>query len=84
MPDAPTLIAPPGACDCHMHVFEDRFLAQGDTRTRPPEASARMYREVQARLRLQRVVFVQSNVYGSDNRGMLEAMATYGRRQLGA
>ena len=83
MANRPTLIAPPGACDCHMHVFEDRFMAQGDTRARPLEASAAIYREVQVQLGLQRVVVVQSNVYGSDNRGVLEAMAAFGAEAHG-
>jgi len=66
-----------------MHVFEDRFLAPDDPRTRPVQASAIQYREVQTQLGLQRVVFVQSNIYGSDNRGMLEALAAYGAAARG-
>lgn len=75
MDERPRLIAPPGACDCHMHVFEQRFLAPEDTRAIPVRATAAMYREVQAVLGLQRVIVVQANMFGSDNRGMLEAMA---------
>ena len=67
---------PPLACDCHMHVFEPRF---GEGAGPPaPMASAAMYRQMQARLGLQRVVVVQANRYGSDNRGMLDAMAAFG------
>ena len=83
MTKRPQLIAPPGACDCHMHVFADRFAAPDDDRVRPPQASVAMYREVQATLGLQRVVVVQSNFYGSDNRGMLEALATFGSEARG-
>ncbi len=83
MTDRPQLIAPPGACDCHMHVFADRFAAPDDARPRPPQASVAMYREVQAALGLQRVVVVQSNFYGSDNRGMLEALTAYGAEARG-
>ena len=83
MTDRPQLIAPPGACDCHMHVFADRFAAPNDARPRPPQASVAMYREVQAALGLQRVVVVQSNFYGSDNRGMLEALTAYGAEARG-
>ncbi len=78
MTKGPQLIAPPGACDCHMHVFDDRFAAPDDARPRPPPASVANYRHVQAALGLQRVVVVQSNFYGSDNRGMLEALAAFG------
>ena len=59
-----------------MHVFEPRFGGGADTPA--PMASAAMYRQMQARLGLQRVVVVQANRYGSDNRGMLDAMAEFG------
>lgn len=76
LPTAAARVMPAGACDCHMHVFEPRFGGQGDTPA--PLATAAMYRDVQAELGLQRVVVVQANRYGTDNRGMLEAMATFG------
>jgi D-galactarolactone isomerase len=59
-----------------MHVFEPRFGGCSDTPA--PMASAVMYRQVRVRLGLQRVVVVQANRYGSDNRGMLDAMAAFG------
>lgn len=83
MIDRPRLLAPPGACDCHMHVFEQGFLAPQDTRAIPLRATATMYREVQAALGLQRVVVVQANMFGSDNRGMLAAMAELGAQARG-
>jgi D-galactarolactone isomerase len=67
---------PAGACDCHMHIFEPRLGGQADTPA--PVATAAMYREVQTPLGLQRVVVVQANRYGTDNRGMLDAMAAFG------
>jgi D-galactarolactone isomerase len=76
MPTTTARVMPAGACDCHMHVFEPRFGGQGATPA--PLASAAMYRDVQAQLGLQRVVVVQANRYGADNRGMLEAMAAFG------
>ena len=61
-----------------MHVFEPQFGRPGGrSDTAAPLASAAMYRALQARLGLQRVVVVQANRYGSDNRGMLDAMATF-------
>jgi len=76
LPTSAARILPAGACDCHMHVFDPRFGGQADTPT--PLATAAMYRDVQAHLGLQRVVVVQANRYGADNRGMLEAMAAFG------
>jgi D-galactarolactone isomerase len=75
-PSALSRVVPAGACDCHMHVFEPRFGGQADTPA--PLATAAMYRELQARFNLQRVVVVQANRYAADNRGMLEAMAALG------
>ncbi|WP_418321236.1 amidohydrolase family protein [Piscinibacter sakaiensis] len=76
--DRPQLRAPAGACDCHMHVFDQRFgPLQGGAAT-PPAATATDYLEVQQALGLQRVIVVQANGYGFDNRAMLDAMAIFG------
>jgi len=62
-----------------MHVYDERYGAPADTPFQPPAADAAMYRQqVQAPLGLQRVVVVQANRYGSNNRGMLEAMTAFG------
>ncbi|HTW51710.1 MAG TPA: ROK family protein [Stellaceae bacterium] len=72
---------PPGACDCHVHVFgkadEFPFVAQrGYT---PPPASADELLTLQTTLGLSRVVIVQPSVYGTDNSCTLDGM-----RRLGA
>lgn len=67
---------PAGACDCHMHLFEPHFADPPKSDT--PLASMAMYRTLQARLGLQRVVVVQANAYGDDNRGVLQALAALG------
>ncbi len=71
---APAL--PPGACDCHVHVFGSpaRYpFAVGRAYT-PAEASFRSYRAVMRSLGLARAVLVQPSVYGTDNRAMLDAL----------
>jgi predicted TIM-barrel fold metal-dependent hydrolase len=71
---------PPGACDCHTHVFGDprRFsFAAGRVYT-PEPASVIELRAMHRSLGIVRVVIVQPSVYGSDNRCTLEAI-----RQLG-
>jgi D-galactarolactone isomerase len=73
---ADRLAVPDGACDCHMHLFEAHFA--DPPRAGTPLASVAMYRALQARLGLQRVVVVQANAYGDDNRGVLEALASFG------
>jgi D-galactarolactone isomerase len=72
---APQLRAPPGACDCHIHVFDRRFPWPAGAHFQPFEAPVADYRRMQRRLGLARVVIVQSSAYGTDNRGMLDAVA---------
>jgi D-galactarolactone isomerase len=69
---------PPGACDCHVHVYEDGFPVASSATFKPPHGPLTAYRQVQADLGLQRVVLVQATAYGFDNRCMLEAIATLG------
>ena len=74
----PKLVAPPGACDCHMHIYEDRFPLAPQAVFKPPHAPLTDYRAVQKALGLSRTVLVQPNGYGFDNRCMLEALAELG------
>lgn len=68
----------PGACDCHIHVFEPRAEASNRLATTVADATVERYRGLQAALGLQRVVVVQANAYGFDNRVMLDALAAFG------
>ena len=69
---------PPGACDCHVHVYEDGFPVAPTAVSKPPHGPLAAYRQVQAALGLQRVVLVQATAYGFDNRCMLEALRALG------
>jgi len=75
---APKLKTPPGACDCHMHIFDSRFPLAEKARRKEHDAPVSEYREVQRRLGLERVVVVQPTAYGKDNRCTLEAIAALG------
>ena len=71
---------PPGACDCHVHVFgsaeEFPFVAsRGYT---PPPASADDLLKLQNALGLSRVVIVQPSVYGTDNSCTLDGIRRLG------
>ncbi len=57
----PKLVAPPGACDCHMHIYEDRFPLAPQAVFKPPHAPLTDYRAVQKSLVLSRTVLVQPN-----------------------
>src|SRR5687767_4774806 len=76
---APKLKAPPGACDCHMHIFEPRFPPRADTPYPPPVATVADYRRiVQKRLGLSRAVVIQSVTHGTDNSNLVAALETFG------
>lgn len=76
---------PPGACDCHTHIFPDRakfpFIA-GRTYTPEqslPEELAAMHRA----LHVERVVIVTPSVYGTDNSATLYGIKTRGKTSRG-
>ncbi|WP_420227706.1 amidohydrolase family protein [Pigmentiphaga litoralis] len=77
----PTLRAPQGATDCHVHVYgpnSDYTLAS--TRTFDvPEALPANLAGTLDRLGIDRVVLVQPSGYGIDNRRHLDAMREVGR-----
>jgi len=79
MEDSPNLQAPSGSCDCHMHVYDDRYPVSPAWPVPPPKAPARDYRRVQRELGLTRAVVVQPNAYAFDNRCTIDAV-----RELGA
>jgi len=76
---------PPDACDCHMHVFgpPERFPGSATRAYTPTVKSLAEYHAMADGLGLRRVVFVQPSAYGTDNRCMLEAMATAPQRYRG-
>ncbi len=71
-------IAFEGACDCHFHVYEDRFPLAPTATFKPPHAPAAAYWRVQQALGLTRAVVIQPTGYAFDNRCTLEGMAELG------
>ncbi len=73
----PSLVAPPGACDCHIHVFgpRDRFPLAADLAYTPADAPVAAYLTVRHRLGIERTVVIQPSAYCSDNACTLEAVA---------
>jgi predicted TIM-barrel fold metal-dependent hydrolase len=76
---------PPGACDCHVHVFGDpKRYPFFSGRTYSPEiASVEELRRLLSALGLERVVIVQPSVYGTDNSCTLDAIRELGNRARG-
>jgi D-galactarolactone isomerase len=74
----PELMAPPGACDTHMHIYDHRFPLAATATFDPPDALVPTYLAMRKRLGVERNVVVQPTAYGRDNRCTLEAMAAIG------
>lgn len=69
---------PADACDCHMHVYDDRFPWANGAKLLHPPATVSMYRQIQAHLRTKRCVVVTPSAYGTDNRCTLDALQQLG------
>lgn len=76
---------PPGACDCHVHVFGPaaRYPFALERAYTPPQASIEELLALQERLGFERVVIVQPSVYGTDNSCTLDALKRLGERARG-
>lgn len=75
--NAPVLRAPPNSCDCHFHIYDDRFPpAPGGLPA--ANASPDDYRKQQARIGTTRGVVVQPSLYGVNNEPTLAGMAALG------
>ena len=73
-------VVPPGACDCHMHVFSDEAAVVAGAAVVHPAATLADYGQIQRRLGLERHVIVQPSTYGLDNSLMLQSLgAAQGR-----
>jgi predicted TIM-barrel fold metal-dependent hydrolase len=73
----PAITVPPGACDCHIHVFgpRQRFPLAADLAYSPGEAPVAAYLRVRRRLGIERTVVIQPSAYGLNNACTLEAVA---------
>lgn len=69
---------PADACDCHMHIYDERFEWAPGARLLHPPATVAMYRRLQQRLGTARNVVVTPSAYGTDNRCTLDALAQLG------
>jgi predicted TIM-barrel fold metal-dependent hydrolase len=82
---APAFAVPPGACDCHVHVFGPaaRFPYAAGRGYTPGDASIESLLALQAALGLERVVVVQASPYGTDNACTVDALRRLGARARG-
>lgn len=73
----------PGACDCHIHIYEEGYPFAPSATFIPPAAPVTAYRQVQKELGLARAVVVQPTGYGFDNSCTLTALKTFGAEARG-
>lgn len=74
----PRLVLPDGACDTHMHIYDDRYPASESAWLFPRNSLVPEYQQMQQRLGLSRAVIVQPVTYGFDNRCTLDAVQQMG------
>ena len=78
----PELAAPRGACDTHMHFYDDKVPGAPGT-FMPGHFPVEEYLAMQKRLGLERVIVVQPNAYADDNRVTLDAIKKIGKNAKG-
>jgi D-galactarolactone isomerase len=76
------LKTPKGTCDTHMHFYDGAASAKPGA-PNPGTFTVPMYRELQKRLGLERVIVVQPNAYRADNTVTLKAMKELGKAAKG-
>jgi len=79
----PRLLAPPGTCDTHMHIYDRRFPTAPSALITPPDSGVAEYRAMCRRLGITRTVVVQPTTYGKDNRCTLDAITALGEGARG-
>ncbi len=78
----PRFTLPPGACDCHVHVYgpADRFPFLPDRRQRSFEAPKAALETMHQKIGVDRCVIVHVPAHGTDLSVTLDAMAAGGRQ----
>ena len=71
----PDLRIPSGSIDCHTHVFAPGYPLIPNRGYTPPDSTLEQMLEMHSMLGIDRVVFTQPSVYGTDNSAILDAMA---------
>jgi 2-pyrone-4,6-dicarboxylate lactonase len=84
-PKKPALTLPPGAADCHSHVFgpRDKYGYTAERLYTPPAVFLRDYLAMLEAVGFSRGVIVQSGVHGTNNDVLVDAIAPSGGRLKG-
>jgi 2-pyrone-4,6-dicarboxylate lactonase len=74
-PRRPDIVLPKGSVDTHVHVFEPGYRLSPGRGYNPPDSTLADLKHLHATLGIDRVVFTQPSIYGTDNSAILDAMA---------
>jgi 2-pyrone-4,6-dicarboxylate lactonase len=74
-PRKPNVTLPKGAIDTHVHVFEPGYALSPDRGYNPPDSTLADLKHLHATLGVERVVFTQPSIYGTDNSAILDGAA---------
>ncbi len=74
-----TYALPDKSCNAHLHILDAAYLPKGKKPTRLGEITE--YKKIAERLHLQRAVFVQPKVYGTNNDCLLHAIQVFGKER---
>jgi len=80
-PRRPGVVLPAGSVDTHVHVFEPGYPLSPGRGYDPPDSTLADLKRLHATLGIERVVFTQPSVYGTDNSAILNAMAALNAEQ---
>ena len=74
-PRKPNVRLPAGSIDTHVHVFEPGYPLSPGRGYNPPHSTLADLEHLHATLGIDRVVFTQPSIYGTDNSAILNGMA---------
>ena len=74
-PRKPNVVLPRGSIDTHVHIFEPGYKLSPIRGYNPPVSTLTDLKHLHATLGIDRVVFTQPSVYGTDNSAILGGMA---------
>lgn len=83
-PARPTLVCPPGAVECHSHVYDPARFPYAFPELGETQHDWRAFKAMLDRLGFDRTAIVQAGAYGYDNRCTLEAVEMIGRHRARA
>ena len=83
MSNKPKLVAPPGACDTHIHLFVPGSSYAPDSPYRAKDAPPEMFFELQKKLGLSTAVIVSPGGYGRDTSMLADVLAKHPERFRG-